>query len=173
MGFMDCCRRPRSFSQILLILLGLSSFFLLDSGCSRNRTPEERLAFMKDGESYLAKRDYARALIQFRNAGKIKASSEAYYQAALAFIGQGDMNSAARQLIAATKLDPNNHKAQIKLAELMISTPDKELYEPARKLLGKHWPATPATPKHFPPWEPRNCSWARPTTRWLTSSRPL
>jgi tetratricopeptide (TPR) repeat protein len=75
------------------------------------------------------KKDYARALLEFKNAAAATPKdAEPYYQLGLAFFGTGDSRSGIAALLQATKLDPKHEGAQLKLAELMSvskgATPD-------------------------------------------------
>jgi tetratricopeptide (TPR) repeat protein len=100
---------------------GLVLAILVSSGCVRSPEAKEA-AFLDAGKNALAKKDYARALIQFRNAAVLKKGDAEPYQAALAYIGTGDYTRGAQALNKALQLDPKHLKAQIKLAELLRAT---------------------------------------------------
>jgi tetratricopeptide (TPR) repeat protein len=93
---------------------------LLAAGCS----PASREArFMKRGKAYLEKKDYARAVLEFRNAEKVMPNdAEPYFQEGIAFIGLDNYRLALRSLTRATQLDPKNVAAQVKLTQLLSSS---------------------------------------------------
>src|SRR5712692_9666599 len=72
------CQRARYSAAIVLILVF--------SGCGRSPEVKES-KFMATGQQYLEKKDYARAIIQFKNAAGIKrGTAEPYYQLGMAYI---------------------------------------------------------------------------------------
>jgi len=102
------------------VVLGLLLLF----SCS---TASREASFLKRGQFYLEKKDYKRALLEFRNAQRVMPKdAEAYYQAALAYIGLNNPIEAYRSLTHATKLDPKRRDAHVKLAELLNTAPNKE-----------------------------------------------
>ena len=94
-----------SFRRIwLYTILGLLLIVLL--GCKSGSSYE---AFVGRGKDLLEKKDYARALIEFRNAeGSRPRSAEPYYQSALAYLALGDYATAYGNLVRATELDPKH-----------------------------------------------------------------
>jgi tetratricopeptide (TPR) repeat protein len=104
-------------------------------GCTRS--PEARKAkYLAAGKVQLEKKDYERALLEFRNASQVDAKdAEPHYQAALAYIGMGDWGNAATQLLKATELNPKHAKAQLKLSEFMAGAPNLALVDEANKRL--------------------------------------
>ncbi|MBK5291018.1 MAG: tetratricopeptide repeat protein [Acidobacteriia bacterium] len=108
---------------IAIFLITLS---LLGSlACHRKVTSED---FLERGKQYLKEKDYARALIEFRNATKLKPKSpEAYFQSALAYIEMRDANAAVAFLMRAVEVDPKHTASQVKLAELMSGSKDREV----------------------------------------------
>ncbi len=98
------------FSGILAVLLTW--------GCAR---PEQRASkHLEQGRKYLEAKDYARALLELRNAAQLRpADPEPYYQMALVLLATHDMKSALACLRKALDLDPKHVPAQLKMAELM------------------------------------------------------
>lgn len=92
--------------------------------CACARTPEQKHAkFLERGTAQLKNHDYARAILEFRNAIRAKPkSAEAYYQMALAYIGARDMPRAIHFLEKALELDPKYTAAELKLSELAVAT---------------------------------------------------
>src|SRR5689334_15081703 len=101
----------RMYSRICaVILLGV----VLES-C--NRSPEAlRDKYVAAGKQLLQKKDYARAILQFRNATQtMPKDAEAYYQLGLAYLGARNWRPAYLALRKAIELNPKHSAAQIKL----------------------------------------------------------
>jgi len=74
----------------------------------------------------MARRDYARAILQFKNACQaMPGDAEPYYQLGLAYVATHDYQAAAGALLKATELNPKHEGAQLKLSELMLATRNK------------------------------------------------
>jgi len=106
---------------------GIMLAILVFSSCARS--PEAREAkFMADGKQHLERKDYARAILLFKNAAALKrGSADVYYQLGLAYIGLRNYRSAYAALKKAVELDPQHVQAQIKKAELEASSTDEGL----------------------------------------------
>src|SRR5579862_7010343 len=96
---------------------GVLGACLLFSGCS----PEAKEArYLKSGKQMMERKDYSRAVIQFRNAAQAKPKdAEPYYQLAMAYLALRDAKSAIPFLRRAVELNPKHQDAQLKLAEIM------------------------------------------------------
>ncbi len=105
-------------------------------GCSR--TPEAReQSFMERGNQLFAKKDYARALIEYKNASAVQQQdAEPYYRVALVYLQMDKPTDAFASLLKATQLNPKHSEAQFKLAQLMAVSTDKRLLRDAEKRLG-------------------------------------
>ena len=109
------------------------------SGCALTKEAKEA-KFLSLGKQQYAKKDYARAVIEFRNAIRIAPNdAEAYYQLGLAYTGTGDVRAAYAALKKATDLNPKHADAQLKLASLMLSSRNQELHEEAEKRVQRLW----------------------------------
>src|SRR5690349_21466622 len=102
----------------LTATLAVAGLFL--AGCS----PASREArFVHRGKSYLEKKDYARAVLEFHSAEQAMPNdAEPYYQEGLAYMGLGNHRSAFQAFTRATQLDPKHAAAQIKLTQLLSSS---------------------------------------------------
>jgi tetratricopeptide (TPR) repeat protein len=120
-------------------------FCVLAPGCARS--PQEKEArYLESGKRLLEKKDYARALIQFRNASKaMPKDAEPYYQIALTFIARSDWQGAGSSLIKALELNPKHQQAQLKFAELKIATGRRNLVEEGQKQLQELVNTAPAS----------------------------
>lgn len=108
------------------------STILVLFGCARS--PQYREGqFLQRGKTFLAKQDYARAILEFRNAIRVAPSdAKPYYQLGLAYLDSRDLGDAFNAFTKAKELDPHHAGAQIKLAELTAAGGDKEMNESAR-----------------------------------------
>jgi tetratricopeptide (TPR) repeat protein len=104
-------------------------------GCSAS--PQAKAAkSLKRGEVLLEKKDFPRALLEFKNASQAKPNdAEPYYQMGLAYLGLSNVPAAAAMFRRATELDPKHDRAQLKLAEILTSSRNKGMVEEASKLL--------------------------------------
>lgn len=118
---------------------------LLLCGTACNRTPQEKAArFLKSGHDYMARKDYARAALQFRNAVKLlPKDAEAEYQLGLAYLSGGDLNQAVAALFRATQLDPKHLGARVKLAEVMARSGDPGIVQEGQARLRALLATTP------------------------------
>ena len=104
---------------------------LVFSGCSRESREARYLA---SGKQMLAKKDYARAIIQFSNAAKMMPKdAEPRYQLALAYLAQRDFRTASGYLSTAVALNPKHDQARLKLAELYAASKEKKKVEEAQQ----------------------------------------
>jgi tetratricopeptide (TPR) repeat protein len=108
---------------------------VLLAGC--NLSPEARRdRFVSKGKQLLQKQDYARALLEFRNAIKaVPEDADAYYQMGLAFSGQGDLVKAFMAYRQALTIRPKHVEAQLRMAQIQLSTGDEALTKDANQRL--------------------------------------
>lgn len=106
---------------------------LLLSACAR--TPEaKRDRYLAAGNKLLAKKDYGRAILEFNNAVQVTPKdAESYYRLGLAYLGAGQLGPGVACLRRATELNPQHAAAQIRMAEILQSTGDRDLLENAEK----------------------------------------
>jgi tetratricopeptide (TPR) repeat protein len=117
-------KRPAAIGLTLVVALALT-------GCAR--TPAQQQArFLGRGQKALVAKDYRRAALEFRNA--IQANpreAEPYYQLALADIALSDYRGAVAALLSAVDRNPKHFGAQLKLAQLMLTSKEKSRLEDA------------------------------------------
>ena len=100
--------------------------------------------FLAEGEKQLEKKDYPRAILQFRNAVQAKPKeAETYYQLGRAYLASGDLNRAAASFDRTIKLNPKHTDAQLKLAEIMSPSRDKKTVADAEKYVTQVLSASP------------------------------
>ncbi len=105
------------------------------TGCKRD--PATRAAeYIQKGKAALTAKDYSRAILQFKNAVRVHPKdAEAHYQLGLAFLANGDFGSGATEIKKAIDLDPKHAGAQVKMAEMMAMTRNKDMIADAQKRL--------------------------------------
>jgi tetratricopeptide (TPR) repeat protein len=123
----------------IFLLVGV----LAVTGC--RRTPEAKMAkFLAEGEKQLEKKDYPRAILQFRNAVQAKPKeAEPYYQLGRAYLASGDLKRAAQSFDRTIKLNPKRTDAQLKLAEILSTRPEKQNVVDAEKYATQVLSASP------------------------------
>ena len=104
---------------------------ILAAGC--NRSPQAKEAeYLKRGAALLAKKDYGRAALEFRNAVKeMPRDAEAYYQLGLTYLASGNVGNGVAALRHATEINPKHAGAQLKLAELMTTSQNQDILRDA------------------------------------------
>lgn len=122
--------RNRQSKLIALIVLGV-----LLGGC--NRSPEARRdKYIAAGKSFLEKKDYSRAILQFRNAVQaMPKDAEVYYQLGNGFLAIKDYTSAVMSYRKALEFNPKHPEAQLKIAQIYSMTDDAELWKDAQDRL--------------------------------------
>ncbi len=103
------------------------------AGCVRSPQAKEA-KFLESGKKQLEKKDYTRAILEFKNAVQVMPKdAEPHYQLGMAYLRAGDPNSAAMCFQQAVKLDPKHPGAQLRLAEMMAASPSREMQEEAAR----------------------------------------
>src|ERR1035441_9330812 len=113
-----------------------------------SRSPEARRdKYMEAGKQFLAKKDFSRALLQFKNAAQATPKdAEPYYQMGLAALLLGDLRTGVTSLKRAVGLNPKHAGAQLKLAELM-ALGNEALVRQAESSLKELRDTSPVTPE--------------------------
>jgi tetratricopeptide (TPR) repeat protein len=116
-------------------------------GC--NQSPQSKeAAFIKRGLTLAEQKDYGRALLEFRNAARaMPKDPEPRYRMGLAYLGEGRAGDALSSLKVAVALDPRHGPAQLKLAELLLSSRNHDLIEQATTELQSLLEASPDNPE--------------------------
>ena len=102
---------------------------------------------MASGKKLIEKKDYRRAVLEFKNALKAKPrDAEAYYQLGLAYLGAQDVGGAVSCFNKAIELNPKHVGAQVSVAQILASTADPGLLAEANKRLAALLNANPEDP---------------------------
>ena len=115
--------------RLTMVLLSL-----LLLGCAG--TPEANSArYLREGKELAAKKDYARAILQFKNASKFMPNdAEPYYQLGLTAAAMGDAATASAYLNRARALNPKHVDAILALADLFTRAAPPSVIEQGRRL---------------------------------------
>jgi tetratricopeptide (TPR) repeat protein len=112
-------------------------------GCTTSPQAKEAKYLMR-GQAEMAKKDYPRAVLEFKNAiAAMPNDAEPYYRRGLALLANHSLGEAADSFRKATELNPNHSAAQLKLAELLTTTQNKVLIEQAATRLQDILAASP------------------------------
>lgn len=103
------------FPTAALLVLAVSL-----AGCGAGAPEKQAARFLNRGKALIEKSDYARALLESKNADRLTPKNpEPSYQLGLAYLALGDYRNGVASLFHATEMDPTHAGAQLKLAELM------------------------------------------------------
>lgn len=121
--------------RVLFLVAFVAASTIAMVGCARS--PEAKAAkYMQSGKERLAKKDYGRAMLEFKNA--IQATpknAEAYYQLGLANAAGNDLQTAVNAYRKALELDPKHKMARLRLAQLMAVAGDQYILRDAEGML--------------------------------------
>jgi len=95
------------------------------AGCQVSPQAKEA-AFLKRAESRVAKKDYASAVLELKNAAAaMPKDAEPYYRVGLVYLKTEDFRAAVQAFQKALELNPQHAGAEVKLAELMETSRDE------------------------------------------------
>ena len=120
--------------RMLAVTTGLV-LLILSGSC--NASPQAKEAkYLRRGAALLQKKDYPRALLEFKNAiSAMPGAAEPHYQTGMAYLGSGDFPSAVAAFRKATELNPEHQQAQLKVAQLMTTSENREILQQAENRL--------------------------------------
>lgn len=139
-----------------LFLVGVF-FPAILTGCSRDPSVRKQ-KFFESGDRYYDKGKYREAAIQYANALQVDSRfAQAHYKLGEAYLRLGDLNDGGRELSRAVELAPDNYRARLDLANLLISAqnPDgsnEEYLKQAREQLDVLREKEPQDPEVFQAW---------------------
>jgi tetratricopeptide (TPR) repeat protein len=132
-------------TRVRMMLCGGMILVGILCGCASPETRRDK--FLAKGKDLLEKKDYTRAMLEFRNAsGAVPQDAEPYYYMGVANMSTGDLQTALLSLRKAIELNPSHAAAKLRLAQLM-TLGDKPIVEEAEKNVRDLMQIGPATPE--------------------------
>ena len=122
-------------------------FSLLLVGCAR--PPEVQFErYLREGKEFLAKKDYPRAILQFRNASKaMPNNAEPYYQLGITAAAMGDPTAASEFLGQTLSINPKHLDAMVALSEVYIRSRHAPTLEEGKRLVQRALAIAPENAK--------------------------
>ena len=103
---------------VLASALAMAGLLFL-GGCTSSPQTKEAKALAR-GKKLLQQKDYARAMLEFKNAARtVQSDAEPYFQMALVALETGDARAAYQMLRKAIQLNPQHMEAKSRLARLI------------------------------------------------------
>jgi len=115
-------------SRSVVVRLFLVGFFItaLFTGCSRDPNVRKQ-KYLESGDRYFAKGKYREAAIQYSNALQVDSRfAGAHYQLGETYLKLGDSIRAFQELSRTVELAPDNYRAHIDLANLLIGARNQD-----------------------------------------------
>jgi tetratricopeptide (TPR) repeat protein len=104
---------------------------LSGSACSRS-VVAKKARYMEAGRRFYDQKDYARAILQFKNATDADPlDPEPDYRLGLAYLDSGEVSPAIQCFRKAAQINPRHAAAQLRLAEILSTSDNKELLNDA------------------------------------------
>ncbi len=130
----------------------------LFTGCSRDPNVRKQ-KFLESGDRYLSQGKYREAAIQYSNALQIDPRfAQAHYQLGQTYLKLGDSHRAYQELTRTVELAPDNYRAHIDLANLLVTarnpdgSPNADYLKQARVHLDLLQKNQPQNPEVFEAW---------------------
>lgn len=109
-----------------------SVLMLIAAGACTSSPQDKEARYLKRGQAQMAKKDYSRAALEFRSATQAMPNdAEPQYQLGLAYLASGNPNAAVAGFRQAIRLNPKHAGAQLKLAEMMAASRNRDLMSQA------------------------------------------
>ena len=147
-------------SRSVVVRLCLVGFLItaLFTGCSRDPNVRKQ-KYVESGDRYFAQGKYREAAIQYANAVQIDSRfAQAHYQLGQTYLKLGDSAHAFQELSRTVELAPDNYRAHIDLANLLVTArnPDgssnQDYLKQARVHLDLLHQKQPQNPEVFEAW---------------------
>src|ERR1035441_7463801 len=105
--------RARRWKIVLMSLAVIFPIVLATTACTKSPV-EKEAAFLAKGKALRSKGDYARAILEFRNASKaVPRDAEPYYQLGLTYSNQQDVRNAFAMFSRAVALNPDRKSTRL------------------------------------------------------------
>jgi len=114
--FVSRVATPAAVAALMLVVFSGAVL----TGC---RSGSAEVGYLDRGKELLAKKEYARAILEFKNATRLQPKdAEPYYQTGLVYLAMGDFQSGYQSFRKAAEADPKHVKAQEKIAEIIAGS---------------------------------------------------
>jgi tetratricopeptide (TPR) repeat protein len=114
-------------------ILAIAAAVVLLSACSQSPQAKEA-KYLEKGRKAYQQQKYTVAVVHFKNAIQAQPrDAEPYYQLGLAYLGLSDFRDAVSSFQKSLELNPKHAGAQLKMAELMAASGNKEVLQEAQK----------------------------------------
>jgi len=121
----------------------LAAGILFLAGCSRDPVANEA-KHMKRGLEDLAKKDYKKAVVEFKVASQnMPKDAEPVYQLGMTYLAGGASKQAVEAFTKANGLNPKHEGAQYQMALVKVGSNKPEVLEDAKKVLSAHLRTSP------------------------------
>jgi len=157
--------------RLSVIVFAIASLL---TGCSHDPNVRKQ-KYLESGDRYFAKGKYREAAIQYANALQVDTRfAAAHYQLGETYLKLGDSQRAFQELSRSVDLAPDNYRAHIDLANLLVTArnPDGSANEEYMKqakihldLLSEKQPQIPRSWKHGRTTMREKVIWERPCRR--------
>lgn len=118
--------KTKCAATVLLILVAAAC-----SGSPQARRDKH----LSRGKELIAKREYSRAILEFRNAAKaMPGDAEIYYQTGIAAAAAADIRTAFLSFRKAAELNPGHSGAQLRLAQLLAHGDENQVKDAGERL---------------------------------------
>src|SRR5665811_573153 len=98
--FISRVSTPAAAAALMLIVFSGAVL----TGC---RSGSAEVQYLDRGKELLAKKEYARAILEFKNATRLQPKdAEPYYQSGLVYLAMGNFQAGYQSLLKATEIDP-------------------------------------------------------------------
>lgn len=147
-------------SRSVVVRLFFVGFLItaLLTGCSRDPNVRKQ-KYLESGDRYFEKGKYREAAIQYSNALQVDSRfAQAHYQLGQTYLKLGDISRAFQELSRVVELTPDNYRAHIDLANLLVSarnpdgSPNQDYLKQARVHLDLLHEKQPENPEVFEAW---------------------
>ena len=124
--------KPRGLGVVLCVLTSIAVL----AGCSFDPQARKKRDFEK-GNVYFQAAKYREAAIEYANAIQIDPKyADAHFQLAQCYLKESRWNAAYTELLRTVSLAPENTRAQLDLAELLVASKPSEARQHAEAVLG-------------------------------------
>jgi len=141
-------------SRPAMVRLFLVGFLItaLFTGCTRDPNVRKQ-KFLESGDRFFAQSKYREAAIQYSNALQIDSKfAQAHYQLGQTYLKLGDLSRAYQELQRTVELTPDNFRARLDMANLLVVSTNEDNLKQARVQLDILREKQPQNPEVLQAW---------------------